>query len=281
MINIMYAGNDKTFDGIMLSLLSIIKYHKQPLNVYILTMDCSDKNPTWTSFTEEHKNNLQDILQEVNQQSKITIVDTGEIYSKTLNGGKNHLTMYTPYCMLRLFADQVEGMPDKVLYLDYDTVACKDIQELWDIDVSEYEYAGALDYYGRFFIARDYINSGVLLMNIKKIKETGLFKKCVELLKVKKYVLPDQTALHKKVEDKLIIDRKYNEQHRVYSNTIIRHFSATVKFFPVVKKQNIKLWHIDKVHNILKEHFFDDILEKWQQIKQNLEQNKVNNKEGN
>ena len=270
MINLMYAGNDKTFDGIMLSLLSIIKYHKNPLNVYILTMDYSDKNPTWTSFTEEHKNNLLDILHATNKESKITVVDVGEIYANTLLEGKNHLSMYTPYCMLRLFADQIESMPDKVLYLDYDTVACKDIQELYDIDISDYEFAGSLDYYGRFFIRMDYINSGVLLMNIKKIKETGLFKKCVNLLKVKKYVLPDQTALNKKGTKKLIIDRKYNEQHKVYPNTVIRHFSATVRFFPIVKKQNIKLWHVDKVHNVLKEHTFDDILEEWQKIKKEL-----------
>lgn len=267
MINLMYAGNDKTFDGVLISLISVIKHHKNPLTVYILTMDYSEKNPTWTSFTEEHRRVLEGVLQRVNKESRVVVVNTREIYDRTLKDGKNQISQYTPYCMLRLFADQIEDMPDKVLYLDYDTVACKDIQELYDIDVTNYEFAGAKDYYGRFFIARDYVNSGVLLMNIKKIKQTGLFVKCLDLLKVKKYVLPDQTALHKKVKHKLIINRKYNEQHKVYPDTIVRHFSATVRFFPIVKKQNIKLWHVDKVHKILKCHDFDDILEKWQEIK--------------
>ena len=41
---------------------------------------------------------------------------------------------------------------------------------------------GSLDYYGKWFfknkkIKFNYINSGVLLLNLKKIRETGLFKK--------------------------------------------------------------------------------------------------------
>ena len=270
MINIVYAGNDRAFDGFLMSLLSIVKYHKNPLNIYILTMDYSEKNPTWKAFSEEHRKILEDVICKVNKDSKVITVDVGEQYAKTLMDGKNQLSMYTPYCMLRLLADQAKEIPDKVLYLDYDTVACKDIQELYDIDITDYEFAGALDYYGRFFIRMDYMNSGVLLMNIKKIKETGLFKKCLDRLKVKKYVLPDQTALNKFVTSKLLIDRKYNEQHKVYKDTIIRHFSATVRFFPIIKKQNIKLWHVDKVHNVLKEHYFDDIIEEWQRLKKQI-----------
>lgn len=268
MINLMYAGNDNTFDGLVCSLLSVVKYHTKPLNVYILTMDYREKNPTWTAFTEEHKNVLLEILHKVNKESKITIVDTKKIYERTLLDGKNQATSYTPYCMLRLLADQVEGMPDKILYLDYDTVACKDIEELWNIDIEDYEFAGAKDYYGRFFIGRNYINSGVLLINMKKVKETNLFIRCLEFLKVKKLVLPDQSALNKLVKYKLILPMKYNEQHKVHQDTIIRHFSAAIKWFPIIKKRNIKLWHIDKVHNILKCHDFDDILEEYLKIKE-------------
>ena len=41
---------------------------------------------------------------------------------------------------------------------------------------------GSLDYYGKWFfknkkIKFNYINSGVLLLNLKKIRETKLFKK--------------------------------------------------------------------------------------------------------
>lgn len=267
MINIMYAGNDKTFDGLLISLLSIVKHHKSPINVFVLTMDYSEVNPSWTSFTEEHRKVLENEIKKVNNESKVTVIDVKKHYAEALLGSKNQATDYTPYCMLRLLADKVQELPNKILYLDYDTVACKDIQELWDIDITNYEFAGAKDYYGRFFINRNYLNSGVLLLNLEKIKETKLFEKCLNLLKVKKLMLPDQSALHREATCKLIIPRKYNEQHKVYEDTVIRHFSMAINFFPFPRKQNIKPWHIEKVHKVLKCHDFDDILEKHLKIK--------------
>ena len=43
--------------------------------------------------------------------------------------------------------------------------------------------------YGRFFMSPRYLNAGVLLLNMEKIKETGLFKKARALLNKKKGVL--------------------------------------------------------------------------------------------
>lgn len=44
---------------------------------------------------------------------------------------------------MRLFADLVPDMPDKVLYLDVDLLFNRDIRLLYDIDVEGYEYAAA------------------------------------------------------------------------------------------------------------------------------------------
>ena len=52
-----------------------------------------------------------------------------------------------------------------------------------EIDLTNIEYAGVFDRYGSWFyrkniFKRDYINSGVLLINLQLIKETRLFEKC-------------------------------------------------------------------------------------------------------
>lgn len=54
MINIMFAGNDKVFDGILTCLLSIMKRTttQEPLSVYVLTMDVSHIKPEYTALTE-------------------------------------------------------------------------------------------------------------------------------------------------------------------------------------------------------------------------------------
>ena len=64
----------------------------------------------------------------------------------------------------------------------------------------------------------------------------------------------------------MILPSKFNEQKNLSDDTIIRHFSMTLKFFPKFKKQNIKPWHIDNVHNILNIHEFDDIFDNYKKI---------------
>ena len=72
---------------------------------------------------------------------------------------------------------------------------------------------GSLDYYGKWFfknkkIKFNYINSGVLLLNMKKIRETGLFKKAREMCQNKKMFMPDQSSLNK-----LSVVKSYSKHH--------------------------------------------------------------------
>ena len=86
--------------------------------------------------------------------------------------GVNKLNRYTPYALLRLYADMMDEIPDKGLYVDTDVVFAQDVNKLYSIDVSDVELAGVKDYYGHIFIGREYMNSGVLLLNMKKIRKS-------------------------------------------------------------------------------------------------------------
>ena len=84
-------------------------------------------------------------------------------------------------------------MPEKLLYLDIDMMAAKDIAELYNTNIKEYEYAAVKEKYGSKIIRPDYINAGMLLLNLNKIKETGLLEKARALIKKRK--LPLQTKM--------------------------------------------------------------------------------------
>lgn len=269
MINLFYAGNDYVFDGVLISLLSIAKHTKSPLNVYIATTNLLKYKESYKPFSEEHAKILQEVLKKVNNESKLTIINMDK-FNEEIMSSRNANSQYTPYAFLRLYIDEFDEIPDKLLYLDYDTVACKDISLLYDIDISKYEFAGALDYYGKVFIKPNYINSGVLLLNMKKIKETNLLKKARKLCAKKRMLFPDQSALNKAVKRKLILPAKYNSQKRLNKDTVIRHFSKTIKFFPYVHTLNIKPWHIEKLHTKYKCHEFDDILEQYKSVKKSM-----------
>ena len=95
-------------------------------------------------------------------------------------------------------------------------------------------------------------------------------KNVAKCVKNKKMLMPDQTALNYLAKSKKLVPRKYNEQHKMMNDTIFRHFTTTFKFFPYFKTQTIKPWHINELHNILNTYCFDDILDEYKKIKENV-----------
>lgn len=267
MINLMFCGNSKVFDGMIISLLSIVKYTKEPLNVFVLTMDLRNINEDYTPIEKKHIDILEDIIKEKNSDSKITLIDTTELIKKEVLSSVNQKTHYTPYIFIRLFSDKIEELPDKILYLDCDIVCYKDIKEIFDIDIEEYDVGVVKDYIGRKVINRKYINSGVLLINLKKVREDGSFEKARNIAKKRVMAMPDQTAIYKACTKKLYLPDKYNEQKERKEDTVIRHFSMTVKLLPYFRLVNIKPWNIDRMHNEYKIFDYEDILEKYLEIK--------------
>lgn len=265
MINLLYSGNQKVFDGLITSLLSIVKTCKEELKVYILTADLTEYKPVYEPINEKQITVLNEIVKKGNPASCVMCVDMAPFKSEILNSA-NADTSYSPYSYLRLFSDELKMLPEKILYLDVDIMANKNISELYNKNIDEYEYAGVLDYYGKHFISPNYVNSGVLLLNLKKIKETKLFKKCRDLLFSRKLFLPDQNAINQFTTANLILPDKYNSQKKIKKDTVIRHFSKTIKFFPVFHTLNVKQWQIDRLHKKYKCHDFDDVLKEYLEI---------------
>ena len=139
MINLMFCGNSKVFDGMIISLLSIVKYTNEPLNVFVLTMDLRNVDENYAPIEEKHIEILENIIKEKNGESKITLIDTTDLIKKEVLSSVNKKTHYTPYIFIRLFSDKIKELPDKILYLDCDIVCYKDIKEIFDIDIEEYD----------------------------------------------------------------------------------------------------------------------------------------------
>ena len=176
--------------------------------------------------------------------------------------------------MLRLFLDELPGMPDKIIYLDIDTMCVSDIAQLYDIDISACEYAAALDYMGKFWINKHYCNSGVLLLNLQKIRETGLFRKCRELICVKKMAMPDQSALHRCATSRMELPMRFNEQRTIKPDTVVKHFNKGIKWYLFIPRvYNYKQWQRDKVQNRLKIHDFDDIYAEYDRLAEKYDLN--------
>lgn len=263
-INILYCGNENAFDGMLIGTLSIVKHTSSPVNMYILTMDLTDIDKKHTPITKLQTDYLEAVLHEKNESSHVSLIDITNLFCSEMLGSPNMNSFYTPYCLLRLFADEVDDLPDKILYLDTDIVINGDIIDLYSIDIGDHEIGAVEDYLGKWFKYHGYINSGVLLMNLPKIHETHLFQKTRECCATKKMWFPDQDSLNSLVQNKLMLPTRYNAQRRMVENTLVRHFSKSIRLWPYYHTINVKPWEVERVHKLLKLHNFDDILEDYQ-----------------
>lgn len=114
---------------------------------------------------------------------------------------------------------------DKAIYLDCDLVTSVDLQKLYEIDLGDNIVGAVVDNVNKdrvhFYIEKElhlrkesYINSGVLLIDIKKFKEEKIKERCIEVLK-KHSVLscPDQDAINIVLKDKIfLLDGCWNVQ---------------------------------------------------------------------
>ncbi len=279
MINILLCGNIKVFDGALTELISITNKTKETIKCYIFTMDLSRIKEDYKSITDDQIEFLNKVVKSKKADNEVVKIDVTELYEKEFGKCKNETAYCTPYTLLRLLADLVPSIPDKILYLDIDMMAADDISKLYSIDVTQYEYAVVKEKYGSIFIWPDYINAGMLLLNMKKIRETKLLEKARNLIRTKKMLFADQDAIYRSTTKKLIIPRIYNEQSKFNKkDTVICHFCKRLLLWPYPRTENYKQWNVEEVHKVLKCYTFDSDLEEYEKLKKEYEENKRSTK---
>ena len=270
-MNLLYCGDEKAEDGILISILSFLKHTEEQLNIYIMTMDLETDEKSFHAISDDAVRFLDRRVKQENPGNSVVKIDAGDCFLADLPKA-NMKTRFTPYCMLRLFADEIPGLPDKLLYLDADVICRRDCGKFYHQDISGCELAGILDYYGKWFFRKnlfrmDYLNSGVLLLNMERIRRDGLFRKCRQLCREKKMFMPDQSAINRLAKEKRIQPGRYNEQRKLREDTVLQHFTTSFRFFPWLHTLTVKPWQIDKMHEKLRLYEYDDILEEYRMLK--------------
>ena len=306
-MNILYCGDEGIRRGLLVSILSLLKHNTGQLSIYIMTIKITTEEAKERGMREsaavvplakETVSFLDKLVKEKNSASFVKLIEATEIFLENLPK-KNMGSYFTPCSMLRLYMDKVPELRrlERVLYLDYDVVCRGKLDEFYDTDLKGVEVAGVLDIYGRrfykyhglfkrkndptlldardekepSFFKQDYMNSGVMLFNMKECLKTGMFEKTRELCARRWMMLADQAALNKVISRRKLMPRKFNEQEeRPRKETILHHFSNNFKFWPYFRVQKVKPFEITKIHRVLKIREYDDILERYKALKDNL-----------
>lgn len=268
-MNVMYCGDVHITQGVFLSALSLTHYVQQPLHVYVLTMDVTLNGRHWMPVSAEDMADLEALLNQRLPGSNVQRFDVSSLFMEQLPV-QNLETRFTPCCMLRLYADLVEEIPERILYLDTDVLCHGDPMDFYALDLTGRDLAGVLDQYGKWWfhnhgLKQDYMNSGVLLLNMEEIRRDGLFAACRQMCADKQMFMPDQSALHKLAHRPYLADRKYNEQKVLHPDTVFQHFTTQLKFFPRFHTQSVKPWQTEAVHEVLHLHAYDDLFTEYEQ----------------
>ena len=166
------------------------------------------------------KTNKKQIL-ELNNKYKcyIYIIYIQKILAN-MKGEKSYKNLYYYYYRL-LLGDLIPKDIDKCIYLDVDTCANKDLSELFNIDMKDNYIAGVVsaDYYfdeekecKRLNISsmKQYVNSGMLLINLNKIRKDNVSQNFLKILKTS-HNFTEQDILNVACYRKIItLPPKYN-----------------------------------------------------------------------
>lgn len=273
-MNVLYCGDRNIEDGIIISVLSLLNHTDEQLNIYILTAKYQNEQKIYEPVTRRLAQKLDSFIKKNHPDNSVTLYDVSEDFAKEPPMA-NINTRFTPFCMLRLYADKIPNLPDRLLYLDNDVVCRKNCLEFYHQDMRGWELAGVLDHYGKWFFRKnifmmDYVNSGVMLLNMEKIKETGLFEKCRSRCANKKMFMPDQSAINKLAKRKKMALRCYNEQRKLRKDTVLQHFTTSFRFLPWFHTVSVKPWQINRVHEVLKLYEYDELFEEYIKVKELL-----------
>jgi len=125
--------------------------------------------------------------------------------------------MYFRFKIASLLPEKIE----KVIYLDCDIIVLKSLTNLFNEDIKDYYIAGVEDigyYFDRRFLKREtkslYINSGVLLINVKKWRQDNIEEKLLNVTEKNfLFIHNDQDIINIKLKDKIkALNLKWNVQ---------------------------------------------------------------------
>lgn len=127
-----------------------------------------------------------------------------------LEDSPNYKTKWTYMTLMKVVLPYLCGEYDEILCLDVDTFVDKNIDDIWDINIDDYYY-GAVKEMHKSAKDKIYFNCGVLLMNLKKLREERMAIQLINALNARKYNFCEQDCINELCKDKILeIPGDYN-----------------------------------------------------------------------
>jgi lipopolysaccharide biosynthesis glycosyltransferase len=256
-IPIFFAVDDCYIPFLAVTLESLVNYRAMD-NDYII----------YVLFTSVLPENQEKIMKYERENVSIKFVNVEEYFEKFLDKfyTRDYFSQTTYF---RLFIPDIFLEYDKGIYLDSDTILLDDVAKLYNEDIGDNLIGAVPDgavqstrefqEYVELVIGmksyKNYFNAGVLVMNLKALREFRFKLKFLYLLDTVKYrVAQDQDYLNRLCKGRVkILDNSWNVMPAASSSN--RAENAKLVHFNLSNKP----WHLD---NIAYDEYFWDFAKK-------------------
>lgn len=141
----------------------------------------------------------------------------------------NYGSNWTYIGLIRSALTKVFPHHDRILSIDCDTVVLNDISELWDIPLDDYYVAGVKEPILSQQHGYLYINAGVTMWNLKKLRKDGMDDQMIYSLNARKHFFVSQDVLNEECKGHILeLPVEYNVSSFTgqCDNAKIMHFAG-------------------------------------------------------
>lgn len=241
-------------------------YHYLTVDIYSLLKTTPSVKKIYLLLETDNIDDIPELKKVIEKYPvEIKIVNFNNIFDDLVEKGNvNRDTVFSNFCFARLALPSIVD-EDKVLYIDTDAIVLKDISKVWRTNIDDYYIAGCKDYgiirdgtYDKLGFTGKYVNSGFIIMNLKKIREDNIQEKWFKVINQCELKYPDQDALNLVCQNKeLYICSMYNYIRGVTLEPIFKEYMKVIHYagskeYWVVDKYYSELWYD------LEEKFYDE-----------------------
>ena len=221
------------------AIASILANAKTEDNIFIYILD--------GNISEESKNKILSLKSIKDCSIEFVKVDEKEFEDYKKISTHNYITIPTYY---RLKLSTLLLQVDKIIYLDCDVVVCNSLRELYNIDLGENIFGGVLDIDIPKRNNPKYVNAGVLLMDLDKVRHQNIENQFLEYTRYNRenIHLGDQEIINDVLKGKILnIDEKYNVQSMDYiKRSTFTKAPAIIHFICRKKPWSYGSWSVHK-----------------------------------
>ena len=182
-----YAGTRNLYHSMTVAARSLLE-HTRVDRIWFLTEDDDFPEP------------LPDVIKTINM--------TGQTWFYA--DGPNYNSHWTYMTLMRLALAEILPEEHRVLWLDVDTIVEDDISELFKADLIG-KCAGAVIEPYRGGKPFTYYNAGVMIWDLDRVRETGIYRELIRTVNFRKLEFPDQDAINLRMQEEILpISPVYN-----------------------------------------------------------------------